>query len=102
VRLAKMDSVCNFITKYINDTEEFNDYIPQDYDEYHGDMANYVISYLKTSLGDMVIDPRVIIENQKPIVLFSTDYRHCKIHEFTGSYDEGYWVVSIIDREPKE
>ena len=96
-----MDSVCNFITKYINDTEEFNDYIPQDYDEYHDDMANYVISYLKTSLGDMIIDPRVIIENQKPIVLFSTDYRYCEIYEFSGSHGEDYWVVSIIDREPE-
>ena len=97
-----MDSVCNFITKYINDTEEFNDYIPQDYDEYNGDMANYVISYLKTSLGVMVIDPRVIIENQKPIVLFSTDYRYCEIYEFSGSHGEDYWVVSMIDREPDE
>jgi len=99
VCLVKMDSVCNFITKYINDTDEFNDYIPQDYDEYHGDMSNYVISYLKDNLGDMVIEPRIILENQKPIVLFSTEYRYCEIYEYTGSHGDDYWVVSIIDRE---
>ena len=77
-------------------------YIQQYNDEYQGDMSKYVISYLKDKLGDIATNFRVIIENQNPVILFSTKYHDCEIYEFSGSHGEDYWVVSMIDREPDE
>jgi hypothetical protein len=97
VRLAKMDNVCEFISKTIHDDEESCKYIIRRDHEYNVDMPSYVISYLKTSLGDIVIDPLIILENEKTVVQFTTGYRKCEIYEYTDLLDDNYWVAIIFD-----
>ena len=92
-----MDSVCDFIVKFTQDTEMNDQYILQYNDEYCGDMDVYIVSYLKKNMGDTVKNIRVITKNEKSYVLFSTDYQNYEIYEYTGSHGDDYWVVSIID-----
>jgi len=100
--LAKMNSVCDFIAKFAQDTEMNDQYILQYNDEYCGDMDVYIVAYLKKNLGDMIKNIRVITENEKSYVLFSTDYQNYEIYEYTGSHGDDYWVVSIVDRVVEE
>lgn len=92
-----MDSVCEFISNNIQDTEESCKYIEQYVDEYHTDMHEYVISYLKQKLGDTVINPRYIVENDKTVIQFSMSCRNCEIYEYSGILGEDYWVAIIIN-----
>jgi len=52
---------------------------------------------LKDNLGDMVIEPRIILENEKTVVQFTTGCRKCEIYEYTDLLDDNYWVAIVFD-----
>jgi len=90
-----MDGVCNFIFNNIDDTCDNYSNILQDYNEYTGDMSNYVITYLNNIFSNKVTNHRIIVENEKTIIKFVIGCRNCEIRDYTTTRGEDYWIVSI-------
>lgn len=95
-----MDCVCEFIIANIDATNNLCKFIEQIDDEYFPmNMSDYIIDFLKHNMMHYITNIRIIVNEKKHIILFTSKNHDCEIIEYYNIVqNKYYWIITLFKK----